>query len=312
MATSAHSAARQDRRGGFTLLEVMIALAILAVSLVAVAGINASAIDMHAYSKRLTVATMLARSKMADIETKLMSEDLPADDSGEEGSFEEDGFPEYKWKAEIIRPKTENVTPAQLLSMAGLDSADPSKSGSSSSSGSAGGGLLGMLGGATGAASAGGLSQGQGSLMSAAASGGAGMLGGMMTGQVQTMIDLLGKSVREVHLTVSWQTGKTVDKFTVVTHVVSFGRDTAINNSDPAAQAAASGSGTGNPAVDAAIANNPNLRNLVNGNRGVGNFGGAGGLNLGGGGGLNLGGGGRGIGGLRPPVLPGILPGVGR
>ncbi|MGC4113960.1 MAG: prepilin-type N-terminal cleavage/methylation domain-containing protein [Myxococcales bacterium] len=227
---SASPSAGSGCRRGFTLLEVMIALAILAVSLVAIAGINASAIDMHAYSKRLTVATLLARSKMSDLETKLMSEDLPADDSAEEGTFEEDGYPEYKWHAEIIRPKTENITPAQLLSMAGLDeSGDPSKS-SSGSSGS-GGLLSSVLGGGANLPS--GLSQGQGTMMAAAASGGAGLLGSAMTGQLQTMIDLLGKSVREVHLTVSWQTGKVVDKFTVVTHVVSFGRDTASNNSDP-------------------------------------------------------------------------------
>ena len=197
------------------------------------------AIDMHAYAKRLTVATLLARSKMADLESQLMSEDLPADDTAEEGTFEDDGFPEYHWHAEIIRPKTENVTPAQLLSMAGLDAMDPNSSKSGSSSSSSSSGLMGMLGAATGAPS--GMSQGQGTMMASAASGGAGLLGGAMTGQVQTMLDMLGKSVREVHLTVSWKTGKVVDKFTVVTHVVSFGRDTATNNSDPAAQAAQGG-----------------------------------------------------------------------
>ena len=266
MAQPNHSAGHQG--GGFTLLEVMISLAILAVSLVAVAGINASAIDMHAYSKRLTVATMLARSKMADLESKLMSEDLPADDSGEEGTFEEDGFPEYRWRAEIIRPKTEDVSPASLMAMAGFDSGDPSKSGSASSPSpsSPTSGLMGMLGTA-----AGGAPQGQSTLMAAAATGGAGLLGGAMSGQLQTMLDMLGKSVREVRLTVSWQTGKTVDQFTVVTHVASFGRDTASNNSDPAAQGGNSGlpGVLGNPALQQNLLKNL-PRNIAGGLKNLG------------------------------------------
>jgi general secretion pathway protein I len=227
---------RATGRAGFTLLEVMIALAILAVSLVAIAGINSSAIDMHVYSKRLTVATLLARAKMVDIETKLMSDDLPADDAAEEGTFDEDGFPEYHWQAEIIRPKTENVTPADLLAATGLDSGDPSKQGSSGSAASPLGGLMdkvpGMAPGMTGAP------QGQQAMMASAVTGGGGMLGGAMAAQVQTLLDMFGKTVREVRLTVSWQTGKITDQFTIVTHVVSMGRGTDQVNSDPAAQAA--------------------------------------------------------------------------
>ncbi len=201
---------------GFTLLEVMIALAILAVSLVAIAGINSTAVDMHVYAKRLTVATMLARSKMADLESKLMSEDLPADDSAEEGKFEEEGFPDYQWRAEIIRPKTEKVTAADLLSMAGLDTATDPKKGTASNPVS----LAQSIGG------------GNQQFAAAAATGGAGALGGMATQQVQTMLDLLGKSVREVRLTVSWPAGNRVDDFTVVTHVVSLGRGTSEANSE--------------------------------------------------------------------------------
>ena len=229
-------------RRGFTLLEVMVAMAILAVSLVAIAGINTAAIGMHSYAKRLSVATLLARSKMADMESKLMSEDLPADDTAEEGTFEDDGFAEYHWRAEIIRPKTENVTPSQLLSMAGLDDSDPSKKGSGS--GAPAGGLAGMVAGLTGGTGTStSAPTGMAATASAAATGGAGLMGSMMTGQVQTMLDMLGKSVREVRLTVSWETGKQVDQFTIVTHIVSLGAGTDQVNSDPLQQAAA-GSGS--------------------------------------------------------------------
>ena len=56
---------------GFTLLEVMISLAILAVSLVAISGLNGGAVAMEAYSRRATEATLLLRAKMTDIEDQL-------------------------------------------------------------------------------------------------------------------------------------------------------------------------------------------------------------------------------------------------
>ncbi|HCF60410.1 MAG TPA: hypothetical protein DFS52_20720, partial [Myxococcales bacterium] len=106
--------------GGFTLLEVMIAMAILSVSLVALAGINSGAMNMHSYAKRLTVATMLARGKMADLEQKLQSEGLPTDDDLEEGNFEEEGYPQFRWQAQIIRPKTEEISVDNLMAMTGM------------------------------------------------------------------------------------------------------------------------------------------------------------------------------------------------
>lgn len=196
---------------GFTLLEVMIALAILGVSLVALAGINTGAMNMHAFSKRLTVATLLARSKMADIESKLQSDGLPSDDETEDGNFEADGYPEFKWRAEIIRPKTEDINTANLLAMTGTGLTGDS---SGAAAGGPLAGLTGMLGGGA---------PGAGTGSGPATAGMGGMLGSAMQGQFQRMLDDLGKAMREVRLTVSWQNGKQVDKFTVVTHVVSFG-----------------------------------------------------------------------------------------
>ena len=41
--------------------------------------------------------------------------------------------------------------------------------------------------------------------------------------QFQQMVDQLTKSVREVHLTVTWKEGKLTESFDIVTHVVSLG-----------------------------------------------------------------------------------------
>lgn len=184
----------------------MIALAILAVSLVAVAAINAGAINMHSYAKKLTIATLLARGKMADIETELLEKGLPGDDETQDGTFDEEGFPKYQWEAQIIRPKTEKVSTDALFSMMGM--------GSLLSADKGGGALAGMAKSIPGVAA--GL---QGS--------GGGLLAGAMQGQLQGMIDQLGKTLREVRVTVLWPDGKRMDKFTVVSHVVSLGPETA-------------------------------------------------------------------------------------
>src|SRR5207237_5110770 len=48
---------------GFTLLEVMISLAILAIALVAISGLNGGAVAMHAYGRRATEATRPLRGQ---------------------------------------------------------------------------------------------------------------------------------------------------------------------------------------------------------------------------------------------------------
>ena len=64
--------ARTNR--GFTLLEVMISLAILAISLVAISGLNGGAVAMESYARRATEATLLLRGKMNDVEEQLQKD----------------------------------------------------------------------------------------------------------------------------------------------------------------------------------------------------------------------------------------------
>ncbi|NJK88601.1 MAG: prepilin-type N-terminal cleavage/methylation domain-containing protein [Myxococcales bacterium] len=59
---------------GFTLLEVMVALSILALALTSIAGINANSFESSNYARGLTVATLLARAKMLDIELELQKD----------------------------------------------------------------------------------------------------------------------------------------------------------------------------------------------------------------------------------------------
>ncbi len=198
------------RRSGFTLLEVIVALAILAVSLVAIAGINSSAIDLHVYSKHLTIATLLARGKMAELESQLQSEGFPSDDKVEDGNFEEEGFEAFRWRAEIVRPKTEDIDPKLLVGSLGnaFSALLPQSSAGSSTA-------------------------------NAAAGFEATPLGGMMATQLTRMLQELGKAMREVRLTILWGQGNQVDQFSITTHVVSLGQgtDRAASEKDPNAAA---------------------------------------------------------------------------
>jgi len=68
------------------------------------------------------------------------------------------------------------------------------------------------------------------------------------------MLDMLGKTVREVRLTVFWKNGTIIDKFTVVTHVVSLGQgtDQAISTA-PSTGGAKGTTGTAAPATQNAV-----------------------------------------------------------
>jgi len=76
---------------GFTLLEVMIAIAIIAITLGAVFGSQSQSLSLANEAKFSTTAALLAQSKMAEIEA-VNPEDL-ASDSGDFG----ENFPNYHW-----------------------------------------------------------------------------------------------------------------------------------------------------------------------------------------------------------------------
>ncbi|NBD08592.1 MULTISPECIES: prepilin-type N-terminal cleavage/methylation domain-containing protein [Corallococcus] len=202
----------KQRPLGFTLLETMVALAILSVALMAIFDLNSGAVANHVYTKRLTVASLLARSKMTDLEQKLYDDGFDADDDEQSGDFSDDGWPQFKWRARIIAPKTDGVTPDQLigaifnLPMGGGDSSDPM------------GGLAGLFGGG---GSSGKGSTPPGGTTTSSPMGASAM--SMAQPMFTQMVDQLTKSVREVHLTVYWKEGTQVESLDVVTHVVSLG-----------------------------------------------------------------------------------------
>ncbi|MFQ5598339.1 MAG: prepilin-type N-terminal cleavage/methylation domain-containing protein [Nitrospiria bacterium] len=81
--------------GGFTLLEIMVALTVLSISLVVLLGLRNKDIALSAHARRITEATLLARLKITEIKT----EGFP--DLGEQqGDFGETA-PKYQWRQEV-------------------------------------------------------------------------------------------------------------------------------------------------------------------------------------------------------------------
>ncbi len=88
---------RRTLRGrcGFTLLEVMIAMAILAITLVTVYQSQSQSISMAANSRFLTTASLLAQARLAQIDAA-----DPRSVASGNGDFGED-FPGYTWRVEV-------------------------------------------------------------------------------------------------------------------------------------------------------------------------------------------------------------------
>jgi general secretion pathway protein I len=83
-------------RGGFTLLEVMIAMAIMAIALVAVYQSQSQSVSMASDSRFLTTASLLAQSRMAEIDADT-SKAIAAATNGDFG----EAFPDYRWQMDV-------------------------------------------------------------------------------------------------------------------------------------------------------------------------------------------------------------------
>jgi len=81
---------RSCEQRGFTLLEVMIALVIVATVLVTLLGLQARTIGLGDRQQNITRATMLAQERMSDIEIAGSSRD-------DEGSFDTP-FDRFRWQ----------------------------------------------------------------------------------------------------------------------------------------------------------------------------------------------------------------------
>lgn len=178
---------------GFTLLEVMVALAILALSLTALLGTQSSSVVLTRYINNLTVASLLAKGKMLDLEHELKKDGFDAfGEDHESGNFSEEGHPEVSWEAQIEKIELDESSLQNLMESAPQSRED----------------VVNKL-----------MENPQLAGMDISA---LNFNPGMIFSFVPTAIEMLGEKVRKCTLTVSWKDGRRTRSVQYQTYFVQY------------------------------------------------------------------------------------------
>jgi len=92
-----HFTLRTSHSKGFTLLEVMLAVAILSLVIISLMGLQSRSSQDVMLAEHMTSATLLAKRVMT--ETLLIKPQRPLE---KEGEFEEEEFGDYTWKVTVV------------------------------------------------------------------------------------------------------------------------------------------------------------------------------------------------------------------
>lgn len=169
---------------GFSLLEVLIALAILGMSLGVLLQSQAQSLDATGRARDYNIASSLMRSKLVDIEAETLADGFVLGSTESEGDFAEDGFPDFKWSAKVSEIEMDLTSISSLCeSMMGGDEG-----------GDDGGGDDAMGG------------------MSCEA-----LLGGAAGGVLQSISDDLTRGMRAVEVKIEWQSAGYTEGFSTRT-----------------------------------------------------------------------------------------------
>jgi general secretion pathway protein I len=205
---------------GFTLLEVLVALAILGLGLVVILSSQAGLFSSASRGEHLTVASNLLRCKMSEIELTLEQKGFSLTDENDEGDCCDDEGEGYacSWKIERVELPPLPETPPDA------DGGAPGPAGSAGLSGPGGLGLGtpptgpgaaagGPLGALMGIAATQGASLGDkatpGSVMQQLGSTGTSGMEGMVMGFVYPSLKpMLEASIRRVTVKVKWNEGR--------------------------------------------------------------------------------------------------------
>jgi general secretion pathway protein I len=217
------------RERGFTLLEVMIALALMGFALVVLIKSAAGSIFNSEEAHMMGVATDLARGKMYDIEEILLKDGFMETNQSHDSEecFKDEGWPNVCYTYLVDQPKLPDFDQLTAMAQGKAKSDAAKKLGSNGSNGSAGSGAssafgsaaLGSAAGMLGSAGEGGIGLGSAGLSSpfgnSMLGGMLGMFGGsssidsangasMIQSQYSMFQEVLKVSVRKVTLHVTW------------------------------------------------------------------------------------------------------------
>lgn len=174
----------------FSLLEMMVAIAILSMGLVLLLQVQARSIQLAQQAREMTIATQLARAKLYDCEQDLLKKGFSIGDYDEEGAFDDEQMPGFFWECHGYKPDMPVADATEI------------------------------------SAAAAGEAVGLGDT-AAAADGQADPMMGMIAPILSQMSGIMGDSIRELHVIIRWGTGEDMQEMTVTTHVID---KTSINN----------------------------------------------------------------------------------
>ena len=113
---------------GFSLLEVMVAVALLSLGLVLLLQVQARSIQLAQQGRDITIATMLARAKLMDCQTDLLKKGFSVGDYESDGKFDDEGYPQIYWECHAYKPDMPTADGGDmsgLASLAGGSSSSP-------------------------------------------------------------------------------------------------------------------------------------------------------------------------------------------
>jgi len=177
---------------GFTLLETIIALAIMVVAFASIIMAESNSIQASIHAKEMNIVAMLARNKMIETEYKIEGKTFDEYKKEENGTFETP-YQDYKWLTEVKEIEFPNLTSIQSAGQS------PSGGGGSSTSGNG--------------------------------TQGADANSGFAETITKLLTKYLSKSLREVTITVSWKNtnggklAKDTKKFSLTTYWVDLNHD---------------------------------------------------------------------------------------
>ena len=100
---STTGARSRERGGGFSLLEVMLSLAILGMALVVLSRVVTGNEVAANHARMTTAATFLARTRISMMEQSLLEYGFTEMDGEDTGDFSQEGFPSYRWYTNVER-----------------------------------------------------------------------------------------------------------------------------------------------------------------------------------------------------------------